>query len=99
MRSNTVALCALTLMIGCAPIDQAPAESPKQKDGYASETPNGAIPVGNDIFMVPVGEDPTGCTQYTARSEVHAVLTVIQYRRPDGSFSALREEADCPPMS
>lgn len=63
----------------------------------AADPPEGSIQVSEHVWMVPVGQDVTGCTQYTAWSLEGAVLTVIQYQRQDGSFSALRDEADCPP--
>jgi len=77
-------LAMITLLGGCA--------------DTASQPPAGSIQVSEQVWMAPVGTDDTGCPQYTAWSSQGAVLTVIQYRRADGSFTPLRDAADCPPV-
>lgn len=57
--------------------------------------PDGAVPVGDDLYMVPAGVDRDGCAQFTAWSAAKAVLQVIYYRDRNGGFTTDRSKADC----
>lgn len=86
---STLPLVVLTACMG-------PAHEPV---ATTKEPPPDSVKISDDVFMAPVGTDASGCQLYTAWSGVHAVLTVIQYQRADGSFTSIRTEADCPPDS
>jgi hypothetical protein len=68
---------------------------PGQPENERTPIPEGAIPVGDDLYMVPAGRDPSGCQQFTAWSATKAVTFVIYYRDRKGGFTANRAEADC----
>jgi hypothetical protein len=70
---------------------------PGQPAGEKTRIPEGAIPVGDDLYMVPAGRDPGGCQQFTLWSATKAVPFVIYYKDRKGGFTANRAEADCPP--
>lgn len=62
------------------------------------DLPEGAVELGPDFYMVPAGEDETGCPMYTPWSREGMVQTLIHYPKGDGTFTPVREEADvCPP--
>jgi hypothetical protein len=82
-----LALAAM-LAAGCETVPEPPNGAP----------PEGAVEIAPDLYMVPVGEDETGCPMYTPWSRERMVQTLIHYPRADGSFTPLREEADaCDP--
>jgi len=60
-----------------------------------TQPPAGAIPMGDEMYMVPIGRDPGGCEQFTAWSATKPVAQVIYYRARKGGFTADRAEADC----
>lgn len=60
-----------------------------------TQIPEGAIPVGDEIYMVPIGRDKDGCEQFTGWSPSKPVAQVIFYRDRKGGFTADRSEADC----
>ena len=93
MRPAGIAAIALTLALGaCA---AAPEKPPGEGSGMSHEVPAGAIQVGEDYYMVPVGADAGGCTQYAPWSGSNPVKTAIYYQKADGSFTLSKEEADC----
>lgn len=62
----------------------------------ATPLPTGAIQIGDDQYMVPLGPDRDGCVQYRMHSRRSAVPDVIFYRDAKGGFTMNRAEADCP---
>jgi hypothetical protein len=89
-------LGASAIVAGCAAASSPEAtvtESPS-----SSDLPAGAIPVGNDIYMVPVVKDETGCMQYRMHAPGRGVAQVIYYADGKGGFTTNREAADCPPL-
>lgn len=63
--------------------------------GGPASVPEGAIPIGEDLYMVPAGRDNDGCEQFTAWSSTKAVAQVIYYRARSGGFTTSRSQADC----
>jgi hypothetical protein len=59
--------------------------------------PPGAIPVGDDLYQVPIGEDEDGCPMFRLFSPTQMVVQAIFWRTPEGDFTMDRAEADCPP--
>ncbi len=84
------------LLTGCAGGADSPTASVPTTAPTANP-PTGAIAVGEGVYQIPVGADATGCPQYTLWSATDPVITVIWYRRADGSFTTDRREAHCPP--
>ncbi len=65
-------------------------------DEEAKAPPPGAIPIGEDVYAVPVGEpDEQGCQRYRLWSPTKMVVQAIHYRRADGSFTMRKDEAAC----
>ena len=67
-------------------------------DGAGAEparVPLGAIETGDDLYMVPLGADDSGCATYRAFSTTKMVPQAIYYRASDGRFVMDREDADC----
>ena len=64
-------------------------------DGAAAEVPAGAIPIGNELYQVPIGADDDGCPRYRLYSPTRLVAQVIYYRHPAGGFTTDRQQADC----
>lgn len=60
-----------------------------------TRVPDGAIAVGDDVYMVPLGKDAQGCAMYRAFSPTKAVAQVLQYRAADGQFVMNKDEAAC----
>jgi hypothetical protein len=61
----------------------------------AAEVPEGAIAVGDDVYMVPIAKDDTGCMMYRAFSPTKAVMQAIHYRTEDDRFVMNKDEAAC----
>ena len=59
------------------------------------EPPPGAIPTGEDLYMVAIGRDSDGCTQFKQWSRSRMVPAAIYFRKADGSFTLYKEAADC----
>lgn len=59
--------------------------------------PKDAIRVDEGRYMVPLEKPVRGCQAYRPHS-THGdyVVAALFYRRPDGSFTIRRDEADCP---
>jgi hypothetical protein len=57
--------------------------------------PAGAIRIGEDYYMTPIGPDRDGCAQYTAFSRHRRVAQVIYYRARDGRFVTDKTQAAC----
>lgn len=79
-------LAAAAMVAGCAP-------GPDSESGTSvADVPEGAIPVGDETYMVPVAGDDA-CPMYRAWSATKMVAQVIYYRRGDGEFTMSRDEA------
>ncbi len=61
----------------------------------ATEVPEGAIAVGDDIYMVPIAKDDAGCMMYRMFSPTKAVVQAIHYRTADDRFVMDQDEAAC----
>ena len=89
-------LVAGALGPGCSP-PQAPVAAPTS--GIAGEQtagiPPGAIPVGEELYQVPIGEDEAGCAMYRLHSPTLLVAQVISYRDRLGGFTTDRRKAAC----
>ncbi len=57
--------------------------------------PANAILVSDQLYMVPVGKDNTGCTMYRAFSPYHSVVAAIFYKGTDGKFVMDKGKSDC----
>lgn len=57
--------------------------------------PAGAIKAGDDLHMVPAGNDPSGCPWYRPFAPGRMVAQAMYYRAADGRFVPSREAADC----
>jgi hypothetical protein len=60
-----------------------------------AQLPNGAIAVGDDAYMVPIGKDAQGCAMYRVFSPTKAVAQAIYYRADDDRFVMNKYEAAC----
>jgi hypothetical protein len=76
------------------PAASGPAASPAEARADRA-LPAGAIAVGPDLYQVPIGTDAEGCRMYRLHSPGRMVTQAIAWRRPDGSFTLDRREADC----
>lgn len=97
----------LVLIVALALVLTAPADGGEPSEGGPmpadsqnaprppGNLPDGAVPFGEDVYMVPVGRDAGGCQQYTMYSPTRAVLTVIYYRDGKGEFTTDRADAVC----
>ncbi|MDH3663123.1 MAG: hypothetical protein OEU92_24390 [Alphaproteobacteria bacterium] len=54
-----------------------------------------AIPVGDDLFMIPAGVDEDGCEMFRPHAADNPVKAAIHYRQADGSFGIARDPAVC----
>ena len=68
--------------------------SPVVESG-ADGLPEGAIPVGEDLYMVPAGVDDTGCPWFRAFSPTKMVVQAMFYRAAEGGFVMDKAEAVC----
>ena len=92
MRPAGIAAIALTLALGAC---TAAYEQPAEETGMAQEVPAGAIQLGEDYYMVPVGTDAEGCAQFAPWSGSNPVTAAIYYRKADGDFTLHKEQTDC----
>ena len=87
-RGNPFAMALLACVLaGCA-------ASPVVESG-AEGLPEGAIPAGEDLYMVPTGVDETGCPWFRAFSPTKMVVQAMFYRAAEGGFVMDRTEAAC----
>lgn len=77
---------ALLLLAACTG-ERAQSEKPP--------VPADAIPIGEDLYMVPLAEPLDGCRAYRAFSQTKRVAQVIYFRAADGQFVTDRSKADC----
>ena len=60
-----------------------------------AEVPPGAIPIGDQLYQVPIGADDDGCPRYRLYSPTKLVAQAIYYRDPAGGFTPDRRQAAC----
>jgi hypothetical protein len=60
-----------------------------------AEVPPGAIPIGDQLYQVPIGADDEGCPRYRLYSPTKLVVQAIYYRDPAGGFTPDRRQAAC----
>jgi hypothetical protein len=61
----------------------------------AAEIPRGAIPVGQDLYQVPIGVDDEGCPMFRMYSPTKLVAQAIYYRDASGGFTMEKRAAAC----
>ena len=61
----------------------------------AAEIPKGAIPVGQDLYQVPIGVDDEGCPMFRMYSPTKLVAQAIYYRDTSGGFTMEKQAAAC----
>lgn len=81
-------LATILFTTGCQPSKTA-AISPSES------IPANAILVSDQLYMVPIGKDNTGCTMYRAFSPNHSVVAAIFYKGADGKFVIDKGKSDC----
>ena len=85
---------AACLLAGCGASPGAQAPSAHVEAG-AAEVPADAIPIGDQLYMVPAGVDRTGCPWFRAFSPTKMVVQAMFYRAAEGGFTMDRVEAVC----
>jgi hypothetical protein len=60
-----------------------------------AEVPPGAIPIGDQLYQVPIGADDDGCPRYRLYSPTRLVAQALYYRDPAGGFTPDRRQAAC----
>ena len=81
-------LAIILFATGCEPSKTA-AVSPSEG------IPTNAILVGDQLYMVPIGKNNTGCQMYRAFSPNHSVVAAIFYKGADGKFVIDKGKSDC----
>ena len=77
---------------------EATVENPGQEglvEESGREPPPGAIRTGDDLYMVAIGRDSSGCLQFKPWSKSRMVPAAIYFRKADGDFTLYKDEADC----
>lgn len=90
----TLAL-AIASCSGETAMSQATDKSAAPSIASYAQLPNGAIAVGDDAYMVPIGKDAQGCAMYRVFSPTKAVAQAIYYRADDDRFVMNKYEAAC----
>ncbi len=90
-RRHGPALAAVLLLSGACAMAEAPDDAP-------AGVPEGAIPAGPDLYMLPMGTDEAGCPVFQPWSPTLMVVQALHWRAADGSFTLDRDAADCPPL-
>lgn len=63
--------------------------------GPARAIPASAIEIGEELYMVPVGEDASGCTRYNLIARERETVQAVFYRDARGDFTTNRVDAGC----
>ncbi len=63
--------------------------------GSGTGVPAGAVELGKDLYMVPVGDGEGSCRMWRMHSPTMATIQVIHYRKSDGGFTVNKTEAGC----
>lgn len=103
MRRIALCLALAAGLAGCEAATgsgerEAAVGSPGQKGPVGEsrrEPPPGAIPTGDDLYMVAIGRDSNGCEQFKPWSRSRMVPAAIYFRKADGGFTLYKEAADC----
>ena len=93
-RPARLSFAAAAIMLLPGACGQWPAGMMGSESGVG-QPPPGAIKADNRVYMAELEPDSEGCQQYSAWSETGAAVAAVFYRRPDGSFTLFRSEADC----
>jgi hypothetical protein len=88
-----LALVAGIALQGCGA--QAPGAGRGGVAAAAAEIPAGAIPIGDELYQVPIGADDGGCPRYRLYSPTRLVAQVIYYRDRADGFTTDRQDAAC----
>ncbi|MFN4089581.1 MAG: hypothetical protein ACK4QW_11140 [Alphaproteobacteria bacterium] len=56
---------------------------------------DGTIRLGDDVVMVPSGQDAVGCPQFRMSSGTRGMLSLPFYRTAAGDFTTNRADAAC----
>ncbi len=86
LRFSILAIILFTT--GCQP-------SKTAATSLAEGIPANAILVGDQLYMVPIDKNNTGCQMYRAFSPNHAVVAAIFYKGVDGKFVMDKGKSDC----
>ena len=57
--------------------------------------PENAIHVKDDLYMIPIKQDNSGCMMYRAHSTKGAAVAAIFYRAADGGFVMDKSKSAC----
>lgn len=90
--AKSTATLLVVLLFACT-VETRP--GPKGEPALLLTPPPGAIKVEEDLYMVEIGKDESGCRQYSAWSSKRAVVAAVFYGGADGNFTLLRSEAKC----
>ena len=58
---------------------------------------DGAVQLGDGVYMAPAGRDAGGCPQYRMSSSDGGALRQPFYRTAEGDFTTVRADAACAP--
>lgn len=91
-RGRVLRSCALlaALTLGACASQVPPADQPATPN-----TPADAIALAPDLYMLPMGEDESGCAVFQPWSPSMAVIQALHWRTPTGDFTLDRDAADC----
>lgn len=95
--NSVAAVIAMGSLVACKPADDTGSNDrvPETKPGKI-EIPANAVKAGPDLWYAPTGKPSTkGCQPWRAISQKGPVLSVIYWRRADGSFTTNEAEAAC----
>ena len=88
IKTQSLLVAAMFLALGCS----------TNKEPNTPETkgiPANAILVSDQLYMVPIGKDNTGCTMYRAFSPNYSVVAAVFYKGGDGKFVIDKGKSDC----
>ena len=95
-RWPRLALIAGITLQGCGAHAPGPAaNSGGVADETTAEVPAGAIPIGDELYQVPIGADDEGCPRYRLYSPTRLVAQVVYYRDSAGGFTTNPRQAAC----
>jgi len=90
---------AVLLWLAACAMAPSPEGQPKEASVAAEDPspplPAGAIPVGENLYQVPIGPDADGCMMYRPHAPDGFVVQAIYYRAADGSFTPDKRRAAC----
>jgi hypothetical protein len=97
LRWAGLALGGAIAVQGCAgPVPAAEGSFAGAAPRAAAEVPPpGAIPIGDQLYQVPIGADDDGCPRYRLYSPTRLVAQAIYYRDSAGGFTPDRHQAAC----